>query len=49
MIKDTLTLEKVQRQATKFILNDYENDNKTQLLNCKLARSAAINVYSRLL
>ena len=30
-----------------FILNDYESDYKTRLL--KLARSAAINVYSRLL
>ena len=47
MIKDTFTLEKVQRQATKFILNDYESDYKTRLL--KLARSAAINVYYRLL
>ena len=29
MIKDTLTLEKVQRLATKFILNDYESGYKT--------------------
>ena len=29
MIEDTLTLEKVQRQATKLILNDYESDYKT--------------------
>ena len=29
MIKDTLTLEKVQRQATILILNDYESDYKT--------------------
>ena len=36
MIKDTLTLEKVQRQATKFILNDYESDYKTRLLKLDL-------------
>ena len=36
MIKDILTLEKVQRQATKFILNDYESDYKTQLLKLGL-------------
>ena len=36
MIKDTLTLEKVQRQATKFIINDYESDYKTRLLKLDL-------------
>ena len=36
MIKDTLTLEKVQRQANKFILNDYESNYKTQLLKLDL-------------
>ena len=36
MIKDTLTLEKVQRQATKFIPNDYESDYKTRLLKLDL-------------
>ena len=32
MIKDTTILEKVQRQATKFILADYVSDYKTRLL-----------------
>ena len=36
MIKDTLTVEKVQRQTTKFILNDYESDYKTRLLKLDL-------------
>ena len=36
MIKDTLTLEKFQRQATKFTLNDYESDYKTRLLKLDL-------------
>ena len=36
MIKDTLTLEKVERQAAKFFLNDYESDYKTQLLKLDL-------------
>ena len=36
MIKDTLTLEKVRRQATKFILNDYESDYNTRLLKLDL-------------
>ena len=31
MIKDTLILEKVQRQRTKFILRDYHRDYKSHL------------------
>ena len=31
MIKDIIALEKVQRRATKYILNDYSSDYKTRL------------------
>ena len=31
LLKDILTLERVQRRATKFILNDYESSYKTRL------------------
>ena len=37
MIKDTIILEKVQRQATKFILADYDSDYKTCLLQLGLS------------
>ena len=33
LIKDIITLERVQRRATKFILNDYYMDYKNRLLN----------------
>ena len=36
LIKDTLILEKIQRQATKFILSDYVSDYKTRLLKLDL-------------
>ena len=36
MIRNTLTLEKVQRQAIKFILNDYESNYITRLLKLDL-------------
>ena len=34
--KDILILEKIQRRATKFILNDYSSDYKSRLLSLKL-------------
>jgi len=36
LIKDTTALEKVQRQATKFILKDYISDYRTRLLKLDL-------------
>ena len=36
LIKDTVILEKIQRQATKFILSDYVSDYKTRLLKLDL-------------
>ena len=36
LIKDTITLEKIQRQATKFILKDYESSYHTRLLKLDL-------------
>ena len=36
LIKDTITLEKIQRQATKFILKDYESSYHTCLLKLDL-------------
>ena len=36
LIKDTITLEKIQRQATKFILKDYDTDYRTRLLKLDL-------------
>ena len=35
-MKDILLLERVQRRATKFILNNYTMDYKTRLTNLKL-------------
>ena len=36
LIKDILTLERVQRRATKYILNDYTSDYRLRLLKLKL-------------
>ncbi len=36
LIKDILMLEKVQRRATKFILNDYTSDYRARLVKLKL-------------
>ena len=36
LIKDILNIERVQRRATKYILNDYVSDYKTRLLKLKL-------------
>ena len=36
MLKDILLLERVQRRATKFVLNDYQTDYKTRLTSLKL-------------
>ena len=36
LIKDTVILEKIQKQATKFILSDYVSDYKTPLLKLDL-------------
>ena len=36
LIKDILLLERVQRRATKFILDDYSMDYKSRLTNLKL-------------
>ena len=36
LIKDILNIERVQRRATKFILNDYDSDYKSRLLQLKL-------------
>ena len=36
LIKDTTILERVQRRATKYILNDYTSDYKFRLLKLKL-------------
>ena len=36
LIKDIITLESVQRRATKYILDDYECDYKTRLIRLKL-------------
>ena len=36
LIKDTVILEKIQRQAIKFILSDYVSDYKTRLLKLDL-------------
>ena len=36
LIKDTVIPEKIQRQATKFILSDYVSDYKTRLLKLDL-------------
>jgi len=36
LIKDTAALEKIQRQATKFILKDYESNYRTRLLKLDL-------------
>ena len=34
--KDIQNIERIQRRATKFILNDYDSNYKTQLLTLKL-------------
>ena len=36
LIKDIHSLERVQRRATKYILNDYSSDYKSCLMNLKL-------------
>ena len=36
LIKDTVMLERIQRQATKFILRGYDSDYKTRLLKLDL-------------
>ena len=36
LIKDIVSLEKVQRRATKFILNDFSSDYKSRLLRLNL-------------
>ena len=36
LIKDTVILEKIQRQGTKFILRDFNSDYKTRLLKLDL-------------
>ena len=36
LIKDILNIERVQRRATKYILNDYVSDYKNRLLKLKL-------------
>ena len=36
LVKDTLTLERVQRRATKYILNDYTSDYRLRQLKLKL-------------
>ena len=36
LIKDTVTLEKIQRQATKFILKDYDSNYRTRFLKLYL-------------
>ena len=36
LIKDILSLERIQRRATKFILNDYSSDYKVRLLSLRL-------------
>ena len=36
LIKDIKCLERVQRRATKFLLQDYSSDYKTRLLSLKL-------------
>ena len=36
LIKDILTLERVQRRSTKFILNDYVSSYKSRLINLNL-------------
>ena len=35
-MKDILNIERVQRRATKYVLNDYASDYKTRLLKLKL-------------
>ena len=35
-IKDIITLERIQRHPTKFILNDYCSDYKNRLIKLKL-------------
>ena len=35
-MKDILNIERVQRRATKDVLNDYASDYKTRLLKLKL-------------
>ena len=36
LMKDILNIERVQRRATKYVLNDYVSDYKTRLLKLKL-------------
>jgi len=36
LIKDIYTLERIQRRATKYILNDYDSDYKTRLIKLNL-------------
>ena len=36
LLKDILNIERIQRHATKFILNDYDSNYKTLLLTLKL-------------
>ena len=36
LLKDIITLEKVQRRATKFILNDFTSDYKSRLMELKI-------------
>ena len=36
MLKDIILLQRVQRRATKFVLNDYHSDYKTRLTSLKL-------------
>ena len=35
-MKDILTIEKIQRRATKFILNDFSSDYKSRLISLGL-------------
>ena len=36
LIKDILILERIQRHATKFILNDFSMDYKARLIDLKI-------------
>ena len=45
LIKDIVSLEKVQRRATKFILNDFSSDYKSTLLRLNLFRLMLLYEY----
>jgi len=43
LIRDIITLERAQRRATKYILNDYTSSYKSRLL--QLRKFTTINVH----